>query len=54
MEPTIVRVRKRGQWETMIEVDPIYGDASSVARRLRSSGMHKARAASGEVIVEVS
>lgn len=50
---TIVRIRKARAWEVVIEVEPIYGDASSVARRLRMTGA-KARSANGEVIVDVA
>jgi hypothetical protein len=49
---TIVRIRKPNTWEVVLEVEAIYGDSGSVARRMRTSG-YDARAVRGEVIVNV-
>lgn len=49
---TIVRVRKPNAWEVVLEVEAIYGDSGSVARRMRTAG-YDARAVRGEVIINV-
>ncbi len=50
---TIVRIRKAGAFEIVLEVPPLFGDAAGVARRLRGEG-YKARSSKGEVIVEAT
>lgn len=49
---TIVRIKKAGRWETVLEVEPIYGDSGSVARRMRTAG-YDARAVRDEVVINV-
>lgn len=48
---TIVRVRCAGRWEAEIHVEPRWGDAASIARRLRGDGLH-ARRKGAEVHVD--
>lgn len=51
--PIAVRVRKAGAFEVLIEVPPIAGEPSDVARKLRMQGAN-ARVRNGEVIVEAT
>lgn len=49
---TVVRVRSAaGGWEAVFEVEPRWGDAASIARRLRAEGA-AARRRGPEVIVD--
>lgn len=50
--PVIVRVQGPG-WETVIEVDGIYGNAGGVAARLRAEGL-AAQQRKGEVLVNAN